>query len=142
MYIHIDQHQGMPIYEQIVRQVKFAVAAGLVQPSETIPSIRELAQQLAINPNTVIRAYRDLQNDGILATVRGTGLAVTVEAPALCRASRRDLIVERVRSVLFEAQQSGLAAKELREIIEAALRNPIASPVTQAIPPSVPETKP
>ena len=62
MFFAISAHNGVPIYEQIMRQVKFAVAAGLLGPGELVPSVRELARELVINPNTVARAYRELQS--------------------------------------------------------------------------------
>ena len=76
MFFQIDFNNGLAVYDQVVRQVKFAVAAKLLAEGSLVPSVRELAGELAINPNTVSRAYRQLQDDGVLATVRGTGLAV------------------------------------------------------------------
>ena len=81
MFIHIDPAGGLAVYDQIVRQVKFAVADGAVASGELVASVRELARELAINPNTVARAYRQLQDDGVLEPVRGRGLAVTSDAP-------------------------------------------------------------
>ena len=86
MFIQIDHGDGLPVYDQIVRQVKFAVADAVIRPGELVPSVRELARELAINPNTVARAYRCLQDDAVLAMVRGTGLAV---APASRKRSYR-----------------------------------------------------
>ena len=99
MHLHLDTANGLPIYEQIVRHVKFAVANRLLQIGEHVPSVRDMATRLAVNPNTVARAYRDLQSEGILTPIRGTGLAVTPEAPTRCRAERLDLIRTRLRSV-------------------------------------------
>lgn len=122
MLIHIDAGNGIPIYEQIARQVKFAVAAAELRADEQIPSVRELAARLAINPNTVARAYRDLQAEGVLAPIRGTGMAVTPEAPRLCRSARQQLVRERLRSVLEEMVRSGLAPEEIRAIVERELK--------------------
>jgi GntR family transcriptional regulator len=80
MLLHVDAGNGLAVYDQIVRQVKFAVADGVLRSGELVPSVRELARDLAINPNTVARAYRELQNDGVLETVRGTGLSVSPAA--------------------------------------------------------------
>ena len=66
MFLHIDPHNGLAIYDQIVRQIKFAVAGGVVRSGELVPSVRELARELAINPNTIARAYRQLQDDRVL----------------------------------------------------------------------------
>ena len=73
MFLHIQPSDTLAIYDQVVRQVKFAVASGAVRAGEFVPSVRELAKDLAINPNTVSRAYRQLQDDGVLETIRGNG---------------------------------------------------------------------
>ena len=86
-----------------------------------VPSVRELARELAVNPNTVVRAYRQLTDDGVLQTVRGTGLAVTDGALARCKAERLQLLSQRVRHVLAEAVQSRLAPDELRHLVEKEL---------------------
>lgn len=121
MFFHIDPSNGLPIYEQVVRQVIYGVAAGALQVGELVPSVRELARQLAINPNTVARAYRQLQDDGILESVRGTGLAVSAGAPHQCRQQRRQLICARLQQVIAEARQSRLEVDELRSLIESEL---------------------
>jgi GntR family transcriptional regulator len=122
MLLHIDPANGVPIYEQIARQVKFSVAAGALRVNEHVPSVRELAARLAVNPNTVARAYRDLQAEGVLVPIRGTGLAITPEAPKLCRAARQQLVRERLRSVLEEAASSGLEIDEVRSIVDRELQ--------------------
>ena len=122
MFFSIDPSNGLPIYEQIVRQVKFAVAHETLRPGELVPSVRELARELAINPNTVARAYRELQADGVLDTLRGTGLAVTTGARRRCQDERVKLVRARLRQVLVEAKQSQLSPDELRELVEEELK--------------------
>lgn len=123
MFFHIDPHNGLAIYDQVVRQVKFAVAAGVLRPAELVPSVREVARELAVNPNTVARAYRELQADRVLEPVRGTGLQVAAGAADRCRRQRLALIQERLRQVLREARQSRLDAAELRALVEAELND-------------------
>jgi GntR family transcriptional regulator len=127
VFFQIDAHNGLAVYEQIVRQMKFAVADGALATGELIPSVRELARELAINPNTVARAYRQLQDDGVLAAVRGTGLAVADNARRLCQSERTKLIRARLRMVLEEAANSGLDPQEIEQLIRtesiAARRN-------------------
>ena len=84
----IDPKSGVPFYRQIIEQVKFAIANGTLRPGDLIPSVRELAKELAVNPNTVARAYRDLQQDGALDSLRGLGLAVAPGAVERCRRQR------------------------------------------------------
>jgi GntR family transcriptional regulator len=121
MFFAIEFSDGLAIYEQIVRQVKYAVAGGALKPGELIPSVRELARELAINPNTVARAYRELQGDRVLDTVRGTGLEVASGAAERCRNERIKLIRARLKQVLAEAKRSGLDAAELRTLVDKEL---------------------
>ena len=118
MICHIDAGNGIPIYEQIERQVKFAVASGALIAGERVPSVREMATQTAVNVNTVARAYRQLQEQGVLHSIRGTGLAVSNDAPKICQADRQTLIRERLRSVLREALQSRLAVAEIQSLVD------------------------
>ncbi len=121
MFMHIDLTSELAIYDQIVRQVKFAVADEAVKSGELIPSVRELARELTVNPNTVSRAYRQLQSDGVLETVRGTGLSVAQGASTQCQAERMTLIRDRLRQVLQEAKHSRLNGESLRELVEQEL---------------------
>lgn len=121
MFLHIEPSDSLAIYDQVVRQMKFAVASGAVRSGEFVPSVRELAKELAINPNTVSRAYRQLQDDGVLETVRGTGLAVASGAAQLCRRQRRELVGQRIRDALVEGRKSRLTEEELRRLVDRQL---------------------
>jgi GntR family transcriptional regulator len=121
MFLHIDPSNGLAIYDQIVRQIKFAVAGGGLPPGEMAPSVRELARELAVNPNTVARAYNQLQAEGVLTSVRGMGLAVAAGADKRGRSDRVKLVRARLNEVLFEARQSGLDAADVRQMIEDGL---------------------
>ena len=121
MFFQIDFNNGLAIYDQVARQVKFAVAGELLKEGELIPSVRELARELTINPNTVARAYRQLQDDGVLASIRGTGLAVAEGANRRCREERAELIGARLEQVFAEAKQSGIDPRKLRTLVEKQL---------------------
>ena len=121
MFFKIDPSDELAIYDQVVRQVKFAVAGEVLKVGELTPSVRELARELTINPNTVARAYRQLQADRVLESVRGTGLAVAAGADTRCRTERVKLIRERLKLVLTEAKQSRLEVDQLRKMIESEL---------------------
>ena len=121
MFVRIDPSDGLAIYDQIVRQIKFAVATGALAAGDLAPSVRELAHDLTVNPNTVARAYQQLQADRVLEAVRGTGLAVAAGADRRCRGERIKLIRVRLRQVIAEARQSGLPLAELRELIREEL---------------------
>ncbi len=118
MILQIDPSSGIAIYEQIVRQLKFAIANGRLRQGELIPSVRELARQLAINPNTVARAYRQLQDEQILETVRGQGMRMTKGAVRRCRTDRAKLISSRLKEVLLEARQSGMQRQDVCKILD------------------------
>lgn len=118
MFLNINPANGIAIYDQVVRQVKFAVAQGAVKPGNLVPSVREMARELAINPNTVARAYQQLQTDGVLEQVRGMGLEVAADAVKQCKNERQKMIQDRLRQAIAEAKQSGLDADELRQIVE------------------------
>ena len=118
MFFTIDFSNDLALYDQIIRQIKFAVAGELLKPGEMIPSVRELARELTLNPNTVARAYRQLQSDGILASIRGTGLVVAESAYERCCQDRRELIRARLRQVLTEAKQSHLDTPEIFALVQ------------------------
>lgn len=121
MFFKIDPGNGVAIYDQIVRQIKFAVADGAVTSGELVPSVRELAKQLAVNPNTVSRAYRQLQDDKVLSSVRGTGLLVANGAAAKCRNARQKIVQNRLKDVIGEAARSGLSESAVRDLIETVI---------------------
>ena len=118
MICHIEAGNGIAIYEQIERQVKFSVANGSLAVGERVPSVRELATQTAVNVNTVARAYRELQQQGILNSIRGTGLTVAADAPATCARMRLDMIRDRLRSVLQEALRNQISVNEIRTLVD------------------------
>jgi GntR family transcriptional regulator len=121
MFFNIDSDSPVPIYEQIVSQVTFAVAAGILEPGGKLPSVRELAAQLTINPNTVAKAFQELERHGVVRARRGLGMEVTPAAPRLCRARRQEIVCQRIRDVLREAVSSGLPADEIQQLVEEEL---------------------
>ena len=124
MFFDIHTSNGVPVYEQVARQITFAIASGGLEIGQMIPSVREMARQLAINPNTVARAYRQLQDDTILESIRGSGVAVTRGAKAKCQSVRHKLVSLRIANVLQEARQSQLTDDEIRQIISKELDKP------------------
>jgi GntR family transcriptional regulator len=121
MFFEIDTGNGVPVYEQVVRQITFAVANGSLASGEMIPSVRQTARELAINPNTVSRAFRELHDRGILEQVRGTGMAVTSGARTICRSERTRVLRDRFAAVIDEAAQTMLDRDEILRIFESEL---------------------
>src|SRR5271165_2712394 len=115
--LEVNQADGRPIYGQIAERVKFAVAGGVLRSGDLVPSVRELSKQLVVNPNTVARAYRDLQTEGLLESVRGMGLQVAEGAAERCRAARREIVRQRLRRAIDEARQSKLDPAEIEAIL-------------------------
>ena len=117
----IQPDSPVPRYEQVVAQVVFGVASGALAPGDLIPSVRELAGKLLINPNTVARAFQELERLGVVRSLRGKGMEVTAEAPPWCRSHRQDLVRGRIADVMREAVSSGLTAEAIVKLVEEEL---------------------
>jgi GntR family transcriptional regulator len=128
LHLHISANDGVPIYLQIVNQVKYLVASGRLAPGEELPPIRALAEQLLVNPNTVARAYRELEVAGIVTKRRTTGTYVSESGSPLARRERVKILTERIDALLAEARQMDIALDEvcalLRERDEAMQARP------------------
>jgi GntR family transcriptional regulator len=118
MRLRVSPDSAVPIYEQILSQVVFAVAAGDLPAGEAVPSVRELSQQLIVNANTVARAYQELERLGVVEARRGVGMFVTDGGPKVCRERRKVLVRDRVRETVREAAAAGLSAEELRQLVD------------------------
>jgi len=121
MIFSIQPDGLVPIYEQIVAQVIYGVAAGSLEVGTFIPSVRELAERLLVHPNTVARAFQELERVGVVTPRRGRGMEVTEDAPAACRARRQELVRARIRQALREAAASVLSPEEIRKLVEEEL---------------------
>lgn len=117
MDIHISPSDGVPIYLQIVNQVKYLVASGRLAADEELPSIRALAERLTVNPNTVARAYRELELAGVVHKRRTAGTYVSDVGSPLALRERRRIISERIDALLAEARQLGIRMDEVIELI-------------------------
>jgi GntR family transcriptional regulator len=115
--IHISSSDGIPIYLQIVNQVKYLVASGRLVPGEELPPIRVLAERLVVNPNTVARAYRELEAAGVVEKRRTAGTFVSEAGSPLARRERLKIVTERVDALLAEARQLGIGVSEIVELI-------------------------
>lgn len=121
MYLRIDPSSSIPIFTQITNQMKYSVAMGAYGAGDKLPSVRELALQLRVNPNTVVKAYRDLEREGVVYTQRGLGVFVSKEAPSISRKERKRIIDERLGAAVNEALRSDLSPIEIRRIVESKL---------------------
>ena len=118
MLFDIHPDSPIPIFEQIVAQVIFNIASGGLEVGALIPSVRDLGMRLTVHPNTVAKAFQELDRLGILTARRGRGMEVTPDAVKACRSRRRNIVGKRIREALREAVSSGLSAEEVRRLVE------------------------
>lgn len=117
MQIHIDPSDGVPIYVQIVNQVKYLVASGRLAAGEEIPPIRVLAQQLVVNPNTIARAYLELENSGIVSKRHGSGTYVSDQGSPLARKERMRILGQRADALLAEARHLDVELADVLHLV-------------------------
>ena len=129
MDIHISPHDGVPIYLQIVAQVKYLVAAGRLGPGEELPAIRVLAERLQVNPNTVARAYRELEVAGVVEKRRTAGTYVSAAGSPLARRERLKILTERIDALLAEARQLGIRTDDVIDLLRQ--RDEVLQPDTE-----------
>lgn len=117
----VDPRSGVPIYLQLIEQVKRSVALGVLAPGEQLPTVKQLALDLTINANTVARAYRDLERDEVIETAPGRGSFVRADGVAAQVGVAGDVIAEAVTQAVREAKSLGLPAGKVRQLFEAAV---------------------
>jgi GntR family transcriptional regulator len=120
MIIRVQSSLGVPIYQQIESQVKHAIAAGALKQDDTLPPVRKLAAELRINPNTVARAYQNLERDGILRTVPGGGCYVNGQSPGLLKSEKLRRLKPLATQLAVEAKQLRLAREDLMQLLEVS----------------------
>ena len=131
----IDIHSSVAVYQQIENHVRFAISAGRLQPSDQLPSVRELSERLEVNPNTVAKAYRDLEVMGLLYTRRGMGVFVQRGIESKCRQDTAASIIGRLHETLAEAKAAGMGRTETVDIVKKCLASDVKpySPVPASI---------
>ena len=117
MDIIINVADGVPIYRQIVNQIKYLVASGLLLPGEELPPIRTLALQLKVTPNTIVKAYDELKSSGIVHKRQGSGTYISEMRPTLENRERRRIIEQRIDALLAEGHQLNFTADEIMRMV-------------------------
>ncbi|HTU82366.1 MAG TPA: GntR family transcriptional regulator [Candidatus Acidoferrales bacterium] len=118
----VDPRSGVPIYLQIIEQVKRSVALGVLQAGEQLPTVKQLALDLTVNPNTVARAYRELERDEIIETAPGRGSFVRSNGSATSpKSAAVDVARDALDAALREVKSVGLSRAEVRDLIDAAV---------------------
>lgn len=117
MQFRISQEDGRPIYQQLARQIRMQVSTGRLTEGEQLPAVRRLAEQLLINPNTVARAYRELETEGVVSSRRGAGVFVSSCESPLSRRERNRRLNERIDGLLTEAVQLGFDLEAVAHLV-------------------------
>ncbi|NUQ61472.1 MAG: GntR family transcriptional regulator [Pirellulales bacterium] len=117
MQVRISDQDGVPIYVQLLDQVKYLVSSGRLAAGEQLPPVRKLAEQLLVNPNTVARAYRELESEGVVTSRRGSGVFVADGGSPLARREQNRILAERIDMLLTEARQMNVDVESLIALI-------------------------
>ena len=118
----IDPSSNVPIYEQIVDSIRSAIAAGIYRPGEMLPSLRKMALDLVVNPNTVQRAYETIERERLVYSRQGLGFIVTREGVGLARSKSRQAVTSALRDAIATAMSAGLGDEEIRSLFEKSVR--------------------
>jgi len=119
MILRLNQSSGMPLYLQLIEQVKHAVETGALRPGDQLPTIRKLAEDLVMNPNTVARAYRELEHEGTIELRHGSGAFINESVTSKTKVMRKAQAV--VQSAIERLTGSGLTGDEIRRLVENEL---------------------
>jgi GntR family transcriptional regulator len=118
----LDPRTGLPLYRQLIDQVRQAVSLGVLRAGDRLPSVREVVTQITINPNTVHRAYRDLEHEGVVEGRPGLGTYVTASAPSPADPSDQAALLAELRGLIARARRSGLEHEAIVALFAVALR--------------------
>ena len=122
LYLHIDPGNGLPVYLQIVDQVRRAVAIGILKPGEQLPTVKQLSSDLVVNPATVSRALRELEHLEIVRSISGRGCYVRDDAASgVAKTGARDVVSASIDAAVREARSLGVDESDLRELVRHAI---------------------
>ncbi|MEO7995386.1 MAG: GntR family transcriptional regulator [bacterium] len=117
LHLHLDARNGMPLYRQLMEQLKHYLAAGTLNPGDQLPSIRDLAQSLQVNPATVVKAYSELEHEGILERQHGRGVFVSADPPVRPKREQTETLRRLAHSLAVEAHQAGWSALQIAKLL-------------------------
>ena len=121
MEFFINHRSGVPIYKQLVQQIEKGLAGKLLKPGDQLPTVRELALNLTVNPNTVARAYRELEVRGMIVSVQGRGTFISEEIASSMVEEREIMIKRLLHDLIREARQLGLTPHQLEALFQEVL---------------------
>ena len=122
MLFQIDSHHSKPVYQQLIDQIKFAVASGRLRCGEKLPSIRDVAVQARINRNTVAKVYSELEREGVVYSRPGQGCFVSDRGSTLSQEAQKERLREKLDEVLAQARLFGFSQIQLQELIDNRLK--------------------
>lgn len=118
--LRINPSLGLPVYRQVMEGIQNMAAAGVLKAGDRLPSVRELASQLRINPSSVVKVYKSLQRTGLITLDQGRGTFISGQAKAH-EAGKRSLLAQEIGKVVERGRQYGMSDKEIREMVSEAL---------------------
>lgn len=118
LHLQIDPHSGLPVYRQIIDQIKYYIASAALKPGDQLPSVRELAQQLSVNPTTVVKTYAELEHEGVIEIRHGKGAFVTANRTPFAEFEKERVIRRLARQLVVESLQMGAGL----ELVENTVR--------------------
>lgn len=121
MFNKPNPSSGVPIYHQLMEQIKHSIETGALRPGDQLPGIRALAEMLVINPNTVAKVYRELEHEGVVDLRHGMGAFVTDKAPHRSRTNKVQAAQPLVKEAVAKLRKQGLSEEEIRRLFEAEL---------------------
>ena len=121
MIFTLNSSSGQPLYLQLMQQIRHAIETDVLRPGDGLPGVRTLAQQLVISPNTVVKAYSELEHEGLLDLRHGSGAYVSGRRGKKSRAERLRQAQDRVKALVEGLQRDGLSEEEIQRLVEAEL---------------------
>jgi GntR family transcriptional regulator len=121
MHFKVSPTATQPLYVQLTQQIRHAIDTGVLQPGDLLPGIRTLAEELVVSPNTVVKAYADLEHEGLLEMRQGSGAFVAGRRPTKAKSHRLRYAQERVRALVERLQSEGFNEEEIQRLVEAEL---------------------
>jgi len=121
VFLKIDPSRGVPIYRQIMDQIKYSIASAAIRPGDRLPSVRQLSLDLKVNPATIVKAYSELEHEGIIHTRRGMGTFVSEQRVEIDTVEKEAILGQLAERLIVEAVQLGVGAERILRIVEAMI---------------------
>ncbi len=122
MFLRIESSSAVPIYCQLAEQIREQIAAGLLKPGQQVPSVRQLATDLAVNQNTILKVYNELVREGVLTMERGSGTYVSDHVPGQVEESRRQIVADALAKAADKAVGLGVSLSQMQQWLEKEYR--------------------